>query len=904
MRITLYSGEDQAHLDAALHRRLQGARAAARSCWVAAGSAPAALGCRRALARAGALVGVRVLSFSELAQELLRSRGAAKTILSFERELLVGALLERSGRAPFAAPLARAIGELEAARVCPQQLAAACAHKSVAGNARLALLGSLHGEYRSLLAELQAEDRERALADAIGALARDRQLPGLPSELLLEAPAAGASAAHLALAALAEERLPTDAPARSLSVTLRRCASEREETAALLERIEQLRGAGLAPAQIAVVHRRPQRLAPALGALLERAEVPFSALHARSFGSSAIGAAALGWLRIAGGEGELEDLLAWLRHPGARVPRAALAQLEGDCLRAGVRDARGALALAGAQGLRSTPLQAPAPDWEAARAAAGRQTPVLPLLLELFVGAWAPLQGVLAREGECEAAALRAALGALERLSDLEQSLRAGAGRRSRALAERIATPARIAAVLARLRFHAPLQCGEGRSALAICDPLQLAAHRPQALLLCGMNEGIFPGPPQARSFLSEGERALLGARGIAPLAADDQLASERALFARCLAGAGGDLYISYSERAADGRALAPSLLLEQLPAGATEAQQREQGPSPCGRVASRPPAAPARELDQAGERVRSFAAALDPPGRISATELECYARCPRRWLIERALRAQELSPQAPALTEGQIAHRLLQGLFRSLEQETGEARLTPARLGRARELIAAELAAQERREGALARAPHQRSGAPAQLMLLRLRDGLFRYLELACEQQRRFSARHIELDFGRSGALPALALGEQLEISGRIDRIDVDAQGAAVVYDYKRSLRPAFAAARWAKEGTLQLALYMRAARQLLDLEVVGGLYQPLGGPDLRPRGALLAGVDLPAYRTDLLAAQELAELEQATVAAAQLAAVQLAEGLIEARPLTCSSGGCAHPGVCRQLR
>src|SRR5579875_2564283 len=363
-----FKGEDHS-----LQRRGPGAPRR-RAAQAPAGSAPAALGCRRALARAGALVGVRVLSFSELAQELLRSRGAAKTILSFERELLVGALLERSGRAPFAAPLARAIGELEAARVCPQQLAAACAHKSVAGNARLALLGSLHGEYRSLLAELQAEDRERALADAIGALARDRQLPGLPSELLLEAPAAGASAAHLALAALAEERLPTDAPARSLSVTLRRCASEREETAALLERIEQLRGAGLAPAQIAVVHRRPQRLAPALGALLERAEVPFSALHARSFGSSAIGAAALGWLRIAGGEGELEDLLAWLRHPGARVPRAALAQLEGDCLRAGVRDARGALALAGAQGLRSTPLQAPAPDWEAARAAAGRQT--------------------------------------------------------------------------------------------------------------------------------------------------------------------------------------------------------------------------------------------------------------------------------------------------------------------------------------------------------------------------------------------------------------------------------------------------------------------------------------------------------------------------------------------------
>jgi len=40
------------------------------------------------------------------------------------------------------------------------------------------------------------------------------------------------------------------------------------------------------------------------------------------------------------------------------------------------------------------------------------------------------------------------------------------------------------------------------------------------------------------------------------------------------------------------------------------------------------------------------------------------------------------------------------------------------------------------------------------------------------------------------------------------------------------------------------QVALYLLAAREVLGLEPVGGLYQPLGAKDLRPRG-LLRGLE-----------------------------------------------------------
>ena len=65
--------------------------------------------------------------------------------------------------------------------------------------------------------------------------------------------------------------------------------------------------------------------------------------------------------------------------------------------------------------------------------------------------------------------------------------------------------------------------------------------------------------------------------------------------------------------------------------------------------------------------------------------------------------------------------------------------------------------------------------------------------------------------------------------LRGRIDRIDVNEGREAVVYDYKASFAPA--PARWVGEGKLQVALYMRAAEELLGLGVVGGFYQPLSG-------------------------------------------------------------------------
>jgi hypothetical protein len=90
---------------------------------------------------------------------------------------------------------------------------------------------------------------------------------------------------------------------------------------------------------------------------------------------------------------------------------------------------------------------------------------------------------------------------------------------------------------------------------------------------------------------------------------------------------------------------------------------------------------------------------------------------------------------------------------------------------------------------------------------------------------------------------------------------------------------------------------------RELLGLEPVAGVYQPLGGPDLRARGVFVkdAAVGNGMLDTDSREAEELdAELADAAERAVALA-TRLRSGDLTPCPETCSRNGCAYPGICR---
>lgn len=289
-----------------------------------------------------------------------------------------------------------------------------------------------------------------------------------------------------------------------------------------------------------------------------------------------------------------------------------------------------------------------------------------------------------------------------------------------------------------------------------------------------------------------------------------------------------------------------------------------------------------------------------------SASSLELWIACPAKWLVERMLRPESPDPDPEPLARGGLAHAALRDTLEGLRERTGSARVIPARLGLARELLGEALIRHER-DFPLSTAPERVPGARR-----KLEADLERYLRHAAGaetagdgQDGPLEPRWLELGFGfdeDENGLPALDLGGGMRLRGRIDRIDVGPGGEAVVYDYKGArVTPG---ARWIADGKIQLALYMRAAERLLGLRVVGGMYQPLGGADLRARGALdaQAGVQLECVRTDLLDAGELDALVEDAVGLARKAAGQAIAGEIEARPRTCAyTGGCEYPAICR---
>jgi hypothetical protein len=222
-----------------------------------------------------------------------------------------------------------------------------------------------------------------------------------------------------------------------------------------------------------------------------------------------------------------------------------------------------------------------------------------------------------------------------------------------------------------------------------------------------------------------------------------------------------------------------------------------------------------------------------------------------------------------------------------------------PERIDDARRLLH-EALARRARDARLSTSPERRRS-----QLRRLEADLLRYLDFAAHDGAAFRPERFELTFGGAhDELPPARLGGgALALRGRIDRVDVDPSGRrAIVVDYKgRNPTPQ---ARWVRDGKLQVGLYMLALEQLLAMRAVGGLYQPLAGKDMRPRGVVAAGAD-PGRRTfpnDRLDEDRLAEVLAAVEAAALRALDELRAGALEPRPAGCAwNGGCAYPSVCR---
>ena len=920
---------------------------------------------RRELAEDGAVLGVAVEPFGGLMRELAQRAGIlARPIEEPARERILAAvvgdadleLLAPAAAAPgFVRALARFVAELEARRVQPGRLRAAlrawAAPQTRRGRYGEELAG-LYAGYRRALerlglldAELHAvaaldalrlapdrwgrtpvfcygfDDLEPLQLDAIETLAHrvgapvTLSLPGEPGRVALAGRGAtletlrggadevivqGPLDTHYEDATLhhLERALFEDAPARVApgdAVRLLEGGDERAEAELIAAEIDALILAGCSPRDIAVV---PRRGGAGVGVLVTQAlrarGTPAVAARREPFADTALGGALVALLRAALRGGDAADLVRWLRAPGLLTATAFVDRFEALLLDRAIGDLASARALWEAE---HWPLDALDRLRDARRG------------LALIDRVERELDGLFGAPVRRSAA-----------LVEPWQAAILGAGRRTLAALRELARTAPALAPDAEVLIAAledtvvELAPPPDADAVLVCDALALRARRVRALFIAGVQEGIFPAPERDEAFLTTADRVEIArASGLVLGAPVDALAAERYLFYALCSRPTAALRVSWHDTVGDDAPALRSLFIDDLEdcfdAVLHDGRAvRGAGTVAWGPAGSAPPELEALERALRGPRRRGpVIAPLEAPERLallrghdphSPSALEAWLSCPVAWFVARALGARALGPDGVPLARGAVAHEVLRSVFVTLRERTGSARLHAGNLPVALELLREALDSAGR--------PLAPSGPIDRAEQRRLRSDLERYLRFAAETFSAHEPREFELAFGLDGdPHPPVALaGGALELCGRIDRVDIDERArSAVVYDYKTSAA-VDPVARWDGGRRLQPALYMLAVEQLLGVEAVAGLYQPLRSADLRPRGAAVADADpgLPVLDNDRVAPADFRALLAARVAVAVGAAGELARGALAPRPQSCiPGGGCRFPAVCR---
>ena len=682
------------------------------------------------------------------------------------------------------------------------------------------------------------------------------------------------------------------------AVRLLEAGGERAEAELVAAEVLELMAAGLLAEDIAVLVRGGADEAPVLTHVLESYGVPVSVERRMPLARTRLGAGLLAGARAAMPHGTATDLLTWLRTPG-RLPIPDLADaVDARARRTETKTAAAARRLV-ADAAATLDVAADAAlaalDRLANAAADGAEALLAALVAEadaIWTARHRRAAAVLDADDAADARAAAALRSAADELRGLASADPAAVG-----------TTADVLEALAGAEVREPAAPG----GVLVADPLAIRARRFRAVFVAGLQEGAFPRHPLPEPFLDDAARiALARASGLVLPRHEDVLARERYLLYAAVSRPEEVLFLSFRSADEEGDPLQPSAFLDDVRALFTDELWERRGRRLLSEVTWPAASAPTpHELRRAraAEEDRPDPAPLGSPrsdavlALLAAREteaargLETFAGCGVRWLVESLLRPRRTEPDPEPMRRGSIAHAVLEQTLRRLREREGSARLTPASLP----------AALEELEAALAGLRRTAAGTRARAVLRELEVDLRRLLEHEAECGAGLEPAWLEWSFGGAedehGPLPLP--GTSLGVAGRVDRIDV-AGDRAIVRDYKG--RTVTAGARWTVDRKLQAALYALAARELLGVEPVGALYQPVGHRDVRPRGLVRDDVPGRYVNGDVVDGETFdAALDEArTIAAA--AGADIHAGRIRACPDACSPmGGCAYPAICR---
>ena len=678
------------------------------------------------------------------------------------------------------------------------------------------------------------------------------------------------------------------------AVRLHHSGGERAEVELAGAEVLRLLREGVPPGDIAVVFRTPDRYASLVDQVFGAYGIPYSIDRSVRLRQTGLGRSLLALLRCARLGGGPEDLLTWLRAPGKLDLPQLADRLEADVRREGAQTAAEARALWEKERWPLTELDrlARAADMPALLEALDAE------LARLFAAPYRRRAPVLSGPQLDDARAYRAAHDAL---GELRAVLRADP---RTSLGEQ-----HVLDTLGELEVRVGESTQPDR--VQVASPQEVRARRFEAVFLCGLQEGEFPGGAPPEPFLpDEDRRALAQASGLALPLREERLQRERYLFYVCASRAERLLVLSSRYCNEEGDPEAESFFVE-------DARDLLEGVEPRRRSLSdvtwTPEDAPtAAELERSVaargprreqlpvERLTSPVLLDDLAARdgVAASALERYADCPVKWLVESVLRPVALEPDPEQMVRGSYAHRVLERTFSRLREE-GHRRVTPANLPTAERILVEELG-ENHEEFRLS--PKQTRVRAA---VRKLEFDLLRFLGWEAEADGRFEVEHVELAFGMgNGSGDPVEVAEGVRVRGKVDRVDVW-QGRALVRDYKTGKSAdKYKIASWERENRFQAALYMLAVKERLGLEPAGGVYEPLGAKKREPRGlvAAEAEVDSVYAGNDRLAPAEFdAELEKARTRIVQTAA-EMRAGNLACRPESCAwNGGCSFPSICR---
>jgi ATP-dependent helicase/nuclease subunit B len=423
--------------------------------------------------------------------------------------------------------------------------------------------------------------------------------------------------------------------------------------------------------------------------------------------------------------------------------------------------------------------------------------------------------------------------------------------------------------------------------------------------LTLGMNEGVFPAPPEASVLLTDADREELENQGVVLGAnARQQLGLERFYGYLACTRARERLVLACARHDRDGSPLSPSPFLARVrqlfPAlefeTAPEMPDWRQSEHPNElipmllanqvqsskfKVQSSPALNDLPALAPLRERLRHFQPAPEeeslspelagrlygPVLRTSVSRMEQFAACPFKFFVHSGLRAEERKLfEVDIRDQGSFQHEVLAFFHEQLRRENKRWRdITPPEAReRIRKISTAMITSY--REGLLQASEESRFTARV------LTESLEDFIETLVEWMRRqyeFDPVAVELPFGgeESGA-PAweieLGGGHRLALHGRIDRVDLcrDADGGAalcVVVDYKSSQKQLDSLLM--QHGLqLQLPAYLNVLRHWRDPKSI------FGAERLVPAGVFYVNLrgkyDREDNRNDALADVEQARL------------------------------------------